>query len=117
MRRNSQAASTHLIATTFRELIPGDQSRRLVVRLVESPRRVGRLWREHHPKVAFQANDGLWTCLFKPAANKLQSAKLVNLHDHEYKLEPNAHVAPDGRSIIFRSNMHGVPQIYAVMLQ
>lgn len=63
------------------------------------------------------ADDGKWIYLFKPDGTKLQATRLVNLEKHDYDLEPNAHFSPDGRRIIFRSNMHGVPQIYAVILK
>ena len=53
------------------------------------------------------APDGMWIYLFEPDGDKLKSTRLVNLADHDYELEPNAHFSPDGRWIIFRSNMHG----------
>jgi oligogalacturonide lyase len=40
--------------------------------------------------------------------------KLVNLKDHSYSLEPNGNFTPDGKWIVFRSNMRGPIQVYAV---
>jgi oligogalacturonide lyase len=41
------------------------------------------------------------------------SEKLVNMAKHRYSLEPNVHVSPDGKWVIFRSNMHGPTHVYA----
>jgi oligogalacturonide lyase len=35
---------------------------------------------------------------------------------HDYRLEPNVTFTPDGRSLIFCSNMHGRNHVYAVDL-
>ena len=34
--------------------------------------------------------------------------------DHDYALEPNVRFSPDARWVIFRANMHGSSQVYAV---
>jgi len=60
--------------------------------------------------------DGHWIYLFKPEGDRLHSTRLVNLAKHDYALEPNTHFTPDGRWIVFRSNLHGAAQIYAVDL-
>jgi oligogalacturonide lyase len=39
---------------------------------------------------------------------------LVNLARHDYSLEPNNSFTPDGKWIVFRSNMRGPIQVYAV---
>lgn len=64
-----------------------------------------------------QAADGKWLHLFEPSGNKLRSTRLASLNRHDYDLEPNTHFSPDGRWIIFRSNMHGVAHIYALALK
>ena len=69
------------------------------------------------PKSVAQAADGKWIYLFEPDGTKLRSTRLANLAKHDYELEPNAHFSPDGRWIIFRSIMHGVPHIYALALK
>jgi oligogalacturonide lyase len=78
------------------------------------------------------APDGKWLYLFHPepipdvadihAANAaklitpelLRPEKLVNMRDHDYRLEPNMSFTPDGKWIIFRSNMQGPVHVYEV---
>ena len=45
------------------------------------------------------------------------SEKLVNMSKHDYALEPNATFSPDMKWLIFRSNMSGANQAYAVELK
>jgi oligogalacturonide lyase len=40
--------------------------------------------------------------------------RLVNLKDHSYSLEPNGNFTPDGKWVVFRSNLRGAIQVYAV---
>ena len=78
-----------------------------------------------------KAQDAKWMFLFHPEmvpnedgetpdqANMIQAAKLVperlvNLGKHDYSLEPNGNFSPDGKWLIFRSNMRGPIQVYAV---
>lgn len=66
------------------------------------------------PDVAgIKANDA--DSLVKPGY--FTSQKLVNMKDHDYRLEPNIIFTPDGKSIVFRSNMHGQVHVYAVELE
>ena len=74
--------------------------------------------------------NGPWIYLFRPelvsmtglpesAAKQvkvgvLRSERLVDLSQHDYELEPNAMFTPDGKWIVFRSNMHGATHVYAV---
>ena len=44
----------------------------------------------------------------------LKSERLVDLSKHDYRLEPNVTFTPDGKWIVFRSNMHGATHVYAV---
>jgi oligogalacturonide lyase len=78
------------------------------------------------------APDGKWIYLFRPRAvpdvagikapeaeilihpGRFVSERLVNMANHNYRLEPNVTFSPDGKWIIFRSNMHGDTQVYAV---
>jgi oligogalacturonide lyase len=78
------------------------------------------------------AKDGKWLYLFLPEAipnaagiaapdqselihpGVLHAERLVNMAAHRYKLEPNATFTPDGKWVVFRSNMHGASQVYAV---
>jgi oligogalacturonide lyase len=58
--------------------------------------------------------NGQWIYLFRPKNGALEAEKLVNLAKHDYSLEPNVTFTPDGERIIFRSNIHGATQVYAV---
>jgi oligogalacturonide lyase len=78
--------------------------------------------------------NGQWIYLFRPelttmtglprpegshAANQvkagvLHSERLVDLANHDYRLEPNVIFTPDGKWIVFRSNMHGATHVYMV---
>jgi oligogalacturonide lyase len=58
--------------------------------------------------------NGQWIYLFTPKDGSLSSERLVNLGSHDYRLEPNVTFTPDGKWIVFRSNMHGPTHIYAV---
>lgn len=82
------------------------------------------------------APDGKWIYLFRPrntsddiAGAKAPNAdalihtgvfeaeKLVDMKNHDYRLEPNARFSPDGKWVIFRSNLlGGASQVYAVEL-
>jgi len=44
----------------------------------------------------------------------LRAERLVDLSNHDYDLEPNAIFTPDGKWIVFRSNMHGPSHVYMV---
>ncbi len=52
------------------------------------------------------------TGLIRPGIFKAE--RLVNMARHNYALEPNAMFTPDMKWIIFRSNMSGARQVYAV---
>jgi oligogalacturonide lyase len=45
---------------------------------------------------------------------KFTPERLVNLAQHDYSLEPNGNFTPDGKWLIFRSNMRGPIEVYAV---
>ena len=66
------------------------------------------------PGQVAKANDGRWIYLFTPDGDKLKSLKLVNMKNHNYKLEPNVHFSPDGKWVIFRANFEGNTDVYAV---
>ena len=44
------------------------------------------------------------------------SEKLVNMAKQDYRLEPNGIFTPDGKWLIYRGNMSGATQVYAVEL-
>jgi hypothetical protein len=47
----------------------------------------------------------------------LRAEKLVNLARHDYSLEPNVTFTPDGRWIVFRSNLFGPVHVFAVEVE
>ncbi|HEV8146300.1 MAG TPA: oligogalacturonate lyase family protein [Bryobacteraceae bacterium] len=53
----------------------------------------------------------------EPLIGELKAERLVNLAKHDYTLEPNVTFTPDMKWIVFRSNMHGASQVYAVEVQ
>jgi oligogalacturonide lyase len=80
-----------------------------------------------------KAKDGKWLYLFRPQRladvagisapdadqlvrpGTLQAERLVDMRAHDYRLEPNVMFTPDGKWIVFRSNMHG--DVYAYMVE
>jgi len=66
------------------------------------------------PNSVAKGDNGQWIYLFRPENGKLVSERLVNLAKHDYSLEPNGMFTPDGKLIVFRSNMFGPTQVYAV---
>ncbi len=84
-------------------------------------------------KMVAHADHGKWMYLFRPeliddksagnveTKNLIQtgvfrSEKLVNMAKHDYALEPNGMFSPDLKWLIFRSNLSGANQCYAVEL-
>jgi oligogalacturonide lyase len=61
--------------------------------------------------------NGQWIYLFTPREGALQAEKLVDLSKHNYRLEPNVTFTPDGKWLIFRSNMLGPIYVFAVELR
>ena len=66
------------------------------------------------PRSVAAPGNGQWIYLFTPKNDALQVEKLVNLAKHDYTLEPNVTFTPDMKWIVFRSNIHGATQVYAV---
>jgi oligogalacturonide lyase len=74
--------------------------------------------------------NGQWIYLFRPEEfdapvasggadshvriGKLRAERLVDLSNHDYELEPNVIFTPDGKWIVFRSDMHGETHTYMV---
>ena len=69
------------------------------------------------PKSVAKGDNGQWIYLFRPKGDKLVAERLVNLSNHDYGLEPNATFTPDGKWLVFRSNMFGAPRVYAVEIE
>ena len=66
------------------------------------------------PRSVAAPHNGQWIYLFTPVDGRLKAEKLVDLSKHDYSLEPNLTFTPDGKRIVFRSNMEGASQVYAV---
>jgi len=66
------------------------------------------------PNSVAAPGNGQWIYLFTPRAGVLEAEKLVDLSKHDYKLEPNVTFTPDGKWIIFRSNMFGPTHVFEV---
>jgi oligogalacturonide lyase len=83
------------------------------------------------PGMVAHAENGKWIYLFHPQLlpdttgtsldetglirpGVFKAERLVNLARHDYSLEPNARFSPDGKWVIFRSNLSGNSQVYAV---
>ncbi len=69
------------------------------------------------PSSVAAPGNGQWIYLFTPHAGTLQAEKLVDLSKHNYRLEPNVTFTPDGKWLVFRSNMFGPTFVFAVELQ
>lgn len=85
-------------------------------------------------RMVAHADNGKWMYLFRPELIEDRSAgnvatthliqtgvfrseRLVNMAKHDYALEPNGMFSPDMKWLIFRSNMSGANQAYAVELE
>lgn len=66
------------------------------------------------PRSVAAPGNGQWIYLFTPKDGRLKAERLVDLSKHDYELEPNVTFTPDGKWIVFRSNMHGSTHVYAV---
>jgi oligogalacturonide lyase len=66
------------------------------------------------PNSVAAPGNGQWIYLFTPEKDTLKAEKLVDLSKHNYRLEPNVTFTPDGKWVVFRSNMHGPTHVYAV---
>ncbi len=80
------------------------------------------------PGQVAHATDGQWIYLFRPerienrgiaGENLIQpgvfrAEKLVDMAKHQYRLEPNVSFTPDGKWLVFRSNMFGPTYVFAV---
>lgn len=69
------------------------------------------------PNSVAKGDNGQYMYLFKPQNGKLVSEKLVSLANHDYSLEPNGTFTPDGKWLVFRSNMLGPTHVYAVEIK
>lgn len=64
-----------------------------------------------HPELV-KDDRSLGEHLIQPG--KFRAERLVNMSKHNYHLEPNVNFTPDGKYVIFRSNMFGPTYVFAV---
>lgn len=64
-----------------------------------------------HPELV-KDDHSLGEHLIQPG--QFHSERLVNMSKHNYHLEPNVNFTPDGKYVIFRSNMFGPTYVFAV---
>jgi len=68
-------------------------------------------------QVAF-AKDGMWLNLFRPQKDgSVVAERLVNMATQDYRGnngEPNSNITPDNKWVVFRSNLQGAMNVYAV---
>ena len=69
------------------------------------------------PNSVARGDNGQWMYLFKSENGKMKSERLVNLAKHDYSLEPNGTFTPDGKWIVFRSNLFGPTHVFAVEVE
>ncbi|HYW69995.1 MAG TPA: oligogalacturonate lyase family protein [Pyrinomonadaceae bacterium] len=87
------------------------------------------------PNSVAAPGNGQWIYLFRPVltpdrtdgelpnasslirTGAFKAEKLVNLAKHNYSLEPNVTFTPDMKWIVFRSNMFGPTQVFAVEIE
>ena len=50
---------------------------------------------------------------FTPVGGELRARCLVNLSDHDYRVEPNVAFLPGDTRPVFTSSLHGQPHVYA----
>lgn len=66
------------------------------------------------------AKDGMWMNLFRPQRDgSITGERLFNMSKNNYVtgdggIEPNCHITPDNKWLIFRANMQGPLEVYAV---
>ncbi|OAG75530.1 Oligogalacturonate lyase [Acetobacter malorum] len=64
-----------------------------------------------HPELV-EDDHSLGEHLIQPG--RFRAERLVNMSKHNYHLEPNVNFTPDGKYVIFRSNMLGPTYVFAV---
>jgi oligogalacturonide lyase len=64
---------------------------------------------------AARTNDARYINAYIPKGDKLEVVRLLNMSQHDYmKVEPNVHVSPDERSVVFSGHFDGQTQLYKI---
>lgn len=63
--------------------------------------------------------SGKWIFLYKLAGDRLNIQRLCSMAGHSWKTgpEPNSHFTPDGKWVVFQSDVEGTIQVYAVEVE
>jgi oligogalacturonide lyase len=83
------------------------------------------------PALSSRGAGSKWIELFRPELTKvngvngpdliqpgvLRTERLVNMTKHNYRLEPNSSFTPDGKMVIFTSNMFGPSYLFGVEIK
>jgi oligogalacturonide lyase len=68
----------------------------------------------HTPHVAKNMAEGVYDTKGLIQPGYFDTEKLVNMSKHQYALEPNVSFTPDGKWVVFRSNMFGPSYVFEV---
>lgn len=68
----------------------------------------------HRPRLARNMADGVYDTKGLIQPGSIETERLVNMSRHQYALEPNVNFTPDGKWIVFRSNMFGPSYVFEV---
>ncbi|TWI48378.1 oligogalacturonide lyase [Pseudoduganella flava] len=60
------------------------------------------------------SSAGIFLYRLRAGDTQIFTEKLVDLSAHDYRLEPNARLTPDRQWAVFRSNLFGIPAVFAV---
>ena len=60
------------------------------------------------------ARSAKWIFLYRPEEKAVRVERLCSMAGHSYSIAPNARFTPDGKWVVFQSDMSGSPQVYAV---
>src|SRR5258708_262505 len=66
------------------------------------------------PRCVADSGSGRFIALLPREAGTHKAVALVDLARRDYSLDPHVTFTPDGRWLVFRSNMHGPSHVYAV---
>jgi len=68
----------------------------------------------HRPVLARNLAEGVYDSSHLIQPGYMETERLVNMSNHDYRLEPNVNFTPDMKWIVFRSNMFGPSYVFEV---
>jgi oligogalacturonide lyase len=66
------------------------------------------------PHISRNLAEGVYSTRGLVQPGTIETERLVNMSTHQYQLEPNVMFTPDGKWIVFRSNMFGPSYVFEV---